>query len=156
MEFRNTSANSFWQMNAKAQTTSANAQLEFWNMSAGFPTTPLIIYGNGNATLLGTLTESSDARLKKNIVPVKNALQKLTQLNGYDYYWKDEHADPSMQTGVLAQEVQKLFPQLVKEDTKGMMSVNYSGLIPVMIESIKEQQQQIDELKKLVHQLMNK
>jgi hypothetical protein len=154
MEFRNTNANSFWQMNAKPQTTTASAQLEFWNNSAGVVTTPLIIYGTGNATLIGVLTQPSDERLKRNMVPVKDALQKLTQLNGYNYYWKNENADQSLQTGVMAQEVQKLFPMLVKEDNKGMLSVNYNGLIPVMIESIKEQQQQIDELKKLVHQLM--
>ena len=51
-----------------------------------------------------------------------------------------------MQTGVLAQEVQKLFPELVKENKEGIPSVNYSGPIPVLIESIKEQQKQIDAL----------
>lgn len=65
-------------------------------------------------------------------------------------------ADQSVQTGVIAQELQKLFPELVKEDKEGMLSVNYSGLIPVLIESIKDQQNQIDELKKLVMELAGK
>jgi len=52
---------------------------------------------------------------------------------------------------LLAQEVKKVFPELVKENEKGELSVNYIGLIPVLIESIKEQQKQIDELKKLVN-----
>ena len=52
--------------------------------------------------------------------------------------------------------MQKLFPELVKENKEGLLSVNYSGLIPVLIESIKEQQEQINELKKLVQQLLKK
>jgi hypothetical protein len=51
---------------------------------------------------------------------------------------------------------QVVFPNLVKEGKDGVLSVNYSGLIPVMIESIKDQQRQIDELKKLVEQLLKK
>jgi hypothetical protein len=110
----------------------------------------LNVFGSGNATLRGTLTQLSDLRFKKDITHLENSLQKIVQLNGYNYYWKDETADNSLQTGVLAQEVQKLFPQLVKEDINGTLSVNYSGLIPVLIESIKEQQQQINELKNLL------
>jgi hypothetical protein len=116
----------------------------------------LSLFGNGNAVLMGNLTQNSDTRLKKDIRPLQNPLQKLIQLNGYNYYWIHPNSDQNLQTGVLAQEVQKFFPDLVKENEKGILSVNYSGLIPVMIESIKEQQQQIDELKKLVKQLLNK
>jgi hypothetical protein len=57
---------------------------------------------------------------------------------------------------VLAQEVRELFPELVQEDKEGILSVNYSGLIPVLIESVKEQQKQIDELKKIVEKLSKK
>ena len=94
-----------------------------------------------------SLTQTSDSRLKKGIVPLRNSLQKIMQLNGYDYYWKNENDDSSLQTGVLAQEVQKIFPHLVKENNEGILSVNYSGLIPVLIESIKDQQKLIDEIK---------
>ncbi|MEP6675991.1 MAG: tail fiber domain-containing protein [Ferruginibacter sp.] len=111
------------------------------------------IFPNGNATLTGILTQSSDARLKNNISPVSNAIQQLILINGYHYYWKNKQADNIMQTGVLAQEVQKVFPELVKEDATGTLSVNYSGLIPYMIEAVKEQQKQIDELKKTVEEL---
>ena len=156
MEFRNINSNCFWQMNAKPEPLNGNSRLEFWNNSGGFVSTPFTIIGNGNAFLVGTLTQNSDARLKQNIVPVKNALDKIIQLNGYTYYWKNKHADNSMQTGVIAQEVQKLFPELVKENEQGILSVNYSGLIPVLIESIKDQQKQINELKSLVHQLISK
>ncbi len=114
------------------------------------------IHGNGNATLAGTLTENSDARLKTNIHRISNTLQNLQQLNGYTYNWIAKDRDQNLQTGLLAQEVQKVYPQLVKEDEKGVLSVNYSGLIPVLLEAIKEQQTQINELKKLVQQLLNK
>ena len=54
--------------------------------------------------------------------------------------------------GLLAQEVQKAFPELVKQagDAEGTLSVNYQGMIPVLINAIKEQQKQIDELKALI------
>lgn len=151
MRFINTNANSFWEMNALAQTNNTNARIEFWNNSAGTVTTPFILYGNGNATLSGTLTQSSDIRLKKNIHPINNALGAITKLNGYSYNWKNNAQDNTLQMGVIAQEVQQVFPSLVKQDDKGMLSVNYSGLIPVLIEAIKEQQKQIDELKQMLH-----
>ena len=108
----------------------------------------------GNGWMQGTLTQNSDMRLKKDISLLQNSLQKITQLNGYTYHWKNENTDSRLQTGVLAQEVQKLFPELVTENKEGILAVNYSGLIPVMIESIKEQQMQIEKLIQLnsIHQ----
>lgn len=109
----------------------------------------------GNAWMQGSLTQNSDMRLKKDISLLQDPLQKIIQLHGYNYHWKNENADSRLQTGVLAQEVQKLFPELVSENKEGILAVNYSGLIPVMIESIKEQQKQIDELKKLVEKFLS-
>jgi Chaperone of endosialidase len=118
------------------------------------------IIGNGNAILAGTLTQSSDKRLKKNIAPLQLSLNKLLQLNGYTYNWISKDKDPNEQIGLMAQEVQKLYPQLVseikKENGETSLAVNYIGLIPVMVESIKEQQKQIGELKQLVQKLLNK
>ena len=140
MEFRNTNANSFWQINANPQTVTTNARLEFWSISAGTPTTPFVLTGNGNLTITGTLSQASDARLKKNIVPVKNALEKVMQLKGYTYNWEDPLQEPTLQSGVLAQELQAVLPELVRQDDKGMLSVNYTGIIPLIIEAMKEQQ----------------
>lgn len=113
--------------------------------------------------MAGTLNQASDIRLKKEIQPLQHSLQKIVQLHGYHYIWKNADSEKGVQTGVIAQEVQAIFPELVKEDPNGLLSVNYSGLIPVMIESIKEQQQQIDqqqmqidELKKMVEMLQEK
>ena len=111
---------------------------------------------DGNAWLQGSLTQNSDARLKKNIVPLCNSLHSLLELNGYTYNWIDTQSDSTKQIGLIAQEVQKLYPQLVKENDKGVLSVNYTGLIPVLLEGMKEQQQQIEDLKKLVLQLAEK
>ena len=111
------------------------------------------IQGNGNLLIRGSVTASSsfytsDLRYKKNLQPINHALEKIVQLQGYNYYWKDEQQDRSLQSGVIAQEVQKIFPELVRADSKGYLSVNYVGLVPYLIESIKEQQDQIQQLQK--------
>jgi Chaperone of endosialidase/Head domain of trimeric autotransporter adhesin len=122
----------------------------------------------GNATLSGSLTQNSDARLKRDIVPLSNSLEAIQQLSGYSYHWKDA-SNTDEQIGLLAQEIQKVYPQLVKENAQGTLSVNYSGMVPVLLEAIKEQQKQsekqqlkidmqqneLEELKKLVQQLLN-
>ncbi|WP_439582346.1 tail fiber domain-containing protein [Dyadobacter bucti] len=97
---------------------------------------------NGNLKVTGIITES-DRRLKTDIVPVTNSLSHIYRLKGYNYYWKDKARDQSLQTGLIAQEVEALFPELVKTDEKGMKSVNYIGLIPHLIEAAKEQNKQI-------------
>jgi hypothetical protein len=123
---------------------------------------------NGNAWVKGTVTANgvtltSDERLKKDIVPLGEAMPLLEKLNGYQYHWKNETWDASLQTGLLAQEVEKVLPELVKTDDKGMKSVNYIGLLPYMLEAIKmqqttitTQQMQIEELKKMVENFVKK
>ena len=77
---------------------------------------------------------------------LENSPTHLTQLNGYHYYWKDEKRSKSLQTGVIAQEVEKIFPELVEKDEKGFLSVNYTGLIPHLIEAVKELKEQNEVL----------
>jgi len=114
------------------------------------------IRGNGNATLAGTLTQNSDATLKKNIEQINDAGALLAQLHGYRYQWKDENADTDQQLGLLAQEVQKVLPELVKESHDGKLGVNYSGLIPVLLEALKEQQQKALSCEKQMQWLLEK
>ena len=109
---------------------------------------PLSVTGDGNVTISGTLTQSSDSRLKTNISGITTALSTILQLHGYQYQWKEASRDQSLQSGVLAEEVKKVLPHLVKEDDKGFLSVNYSGLLPYLIESVKEQQAEINRLSK--------
>ena len=143
----------YWDMGGYVNATNANARLSFYFSGLG---DVLYLKGNGNATLAGTLTQLSDARLKTNILPIASSLTRLLQLNGYQYNWKDATRDQSKQFGVLAQEVESLFPELVQRDDKGILSVNYSGLIPVMINAIKEQQTTIGLLEKRLSALEKK
>ncbi|WAC13753.1 tail fiber domain-containing protein [Dyadobacter pollutisoli] len=101
----------------------------------------------GNAHILGTNYNTSDRRLKRNFSSLSNSLTKLTDLNGYHYFWKDSTLDQSLQTGLIAQEVEAIFPELVKTDEKGFKSVNYTGLIPHLIESVKELDKKYQEVK---------
>ncbi|MGB0294688.1 MAG: tail fiber domain-containing protein [Flavobacteriaceae bacterium] len=99
---------------------------------------------NGDATVSndltvnGNVTVSSDARLKANIVSLGATLSKLLNIDGKTYTVKKNGAQ---KIGVLAQDIQEVFPELVSEDNEGMLSVNYQGLIPVLINALKEQEQ---------------
>ena len=108
---------------------------------------------DGTTTIAGDLTINSDARLKSNIISLGDTLYKLLSLDGKSYTLK---ADESKQKiGLLAQDVQEVFPELVKEasNEQGTLSVNYQGLIPVLIIAIKEQQTEIQVLKQQVKAL---
>ena len=104
-----------------------------------------------NISNVGVITatdfnSTSDINLKENIKPLEDSLNKVLQLNGVSFDWK-ETQQPSM--GVIAQELEKVFPELVR--TGENKSVNYNGLIGVLIEAVKEQQKQIEELKKQIN-----
>ena len=103
-----------------------------------------VVYFNGNATLAGDLTINSDERLKDNIQPLGSTLNKLHQIEAKTYSLKkDEEHTPKI--GVLAQEVQLVFPELVTEGADGILSVNYQGLVPVLINAINEQELKMSE-----------
>lgn len=83
-------------------------------------------------------------------------------INGYRYNWKDPEKDKTLQVGLLAQEIEKVMPELVIENNDGIKSVNYAGMIPVLIEAFKEQQLEIKALitenkrqSKMIKQLQN-
>ncbi|WP_378173345.1 tail fiber domain-containing protein [Aquimarina sp. SS2-1] len=100
---------------------------------------------SGNAVLAGTLTQNSDRRLKVNITPLKSTLEKIEYINGVNYVWKDtKKRGDALQLGVIAQEVQAQYPELVKEDEEGILSVNYNGLVPVLLEAIKELKSELE------------
>lgn len=101
----------------------------------------------GNGYINNAIVQTSDRRLKRDFSALSSSLKKITDLTGYHYYWKDNDRDQSIQTGLIAQEVEALFPELVKTDEKGFKSLNYVGLIPHLIESIKELVKQNEQLK---------
>lgn len=90
------------------------------------------------------LTASSDARLKENVRPITGALALVQQLEGVLYNRIGHTAE---EIGVIAQQVEKFVPQLVHTDDSGLKSVAYANAVALLIEAIKEQQDQIDALK---------
>ena len=88
----------------------------------------------GGIYVTGSVTESSDIALKTDIKLIDSALDKIKQLKGYTYKIKATELDS---VGVIAQEVEKVFPQLVHGE-EGSKGVDYSGLIGALIESVKE------------------
>ena len=136
---------------------------------------------------------SSDLRLKKDVQTIGGALDKVLKLRGVTYYWKNREEmaaakgistdnlkygfDDKKHIGVIAQEIEQEFPELINTDADGFKTVDYSAIAPILIEAMKElkaekdelqttvtsqqakidnQQQQIDELKRMVEELMKK
>ena len=98
---------------------------------------------------------TSDKRLKENIKPISNALCKLNEVSGNTFNWKklnkeqikDIHGNTGKDVGVIAQEIESILPEAVTTRDSGYKAVNYEKIIPLLIEAIKDQQKQIDELK---------
>ena len=107
---------------------------------------------DGDLTVYGDAYVLSDARLKSNIVSLGSTLSKLLLIDGKTYNLKD---NCQQKIGVLAQDIQKVFPELVSETDNRMLAVNYQGLVPVLINAFKEQQAQINELKESVSQIID-
>ena len=111
---------------------------------------------NGDATVSNDLTVSgdvvisSDARLKSNIVSLGSTLPKLLQIDGKSYEMKGKQ-----KIGVLAQEIKEVFPELVSEDDNEMLAVNYQGLVPVLINALKEQDEIIKSQEQRLSQVEN-
>lgn len=110
------------------------------------------VTSTGNLVITGTLT-SSDERLKTNISHIENPMEVLDQLNGYHYYWKEDWRAKERQSGLLAQEVQKILPELVGEDENGILAVNYTAMIPYLLEAVKEIKAENEKLKQEVNNL---
>ena len=95
---------------------------------------------------------TSDVSLKKDIATIPNALERVCNLRGVNYRMKDGQ-DPSLEMGVIAQEVEPVFPELVQTDKNGKKSVAYMALIGALVEALKSQQKEIaDQQKELTGQ----
>lgn len=109
------------------------------------PAFKLDVNGTVHCTDLSTI---SDAKYKKDVTPIKDALNTVLKLDGKTYNWKrnefkDINFNDKLQYGLIAQEVEKIIPSLAYKTEGGEYSINYIGLIPVLIEAIKQQQEQI-------------
>ena len=102
-----------------------------------------ILLKRGNINLLqGQLYVQSDERLKTDILPIENALDRIGKLKGVYYHWKDDKKE-KQEIGVIAQDVQQQFPELVNTDKNGILSVDYIKLTAILIECVKDLKQQI-------------
>ncbi len=111
--------------------------VERWNIN-----TSTICYAS-------TPTICSDIRLKKDFSNLSNSLSSISQLKGYNYYLRNEK-NPNLQTGFIAQEIQKIFPELVQTGSDGYLSVDYVGLIPHLVESVKTLKNENEDLKERI------
>ena len=93
------------------------------------------------------MTAYSDIRLKDNIEVIENALEKVTQLNGVTFTRNDHDDKTKRHAGVIAQEVEKVLPEVVSNDSRGIKNVAYGNIICLLIEAIKELKIEIEKLK---------
>ncbi len=113
------------------------------------------LYVNGDAYSTGSWN-SSDIRLKTDIKTLTNILDKVMKLRAVSFRWRDNdnfNLPVGRQLGLIAQEVEQYFPELVKEDGHGYKSLDYGKLTAVLLEAIKEQQKQINDLTSRVERL---
>jgi hypothetical protein len=135
-----------------------------WNMNQYVRTTDSVRFNSLGVNVAASATagridagndivafSSSDERLKENIVPIQNALEKVMSLTGVEFDWKPEHKDAhgyeGHDTGVIAQQVLDIIPSAVRTNQTGFLAVRYEKLIGLLIEAMKEQQLQIEELR---------
>ena len=108
------------------------------------------ITGAGAFTGAGDIESTSDIRTKENIKPIENALEIVSKIRGVTFNKKDTPDKESV--GVIAQEVEKAgLTQAVSENHDGMKTVAYGNMVGLLIEAIKDQQKQIDEIKEIVN-----
>lgn len=132
----------------------AGNRLYIDNCITGFPCTQPLIYGefdnrivriDGSLTMVSVATPS-DLRYKKDIHPLESSLGKVLLLRGVTYAWDRKTVNGAgypggPQMGLIAQEVEKVFPELVNTDSKGYKALSYDKLVPLLVEAVKEQQQ---------------
>jgi hypothetical protein len=116
------------------------------------PSTTYALYITGNAYATGSWS-SSDMRFKKDITAISNPLERLLKVSGASYEFrrsefKDYTFAQGRQLGFIAQDLEGVFPEVVTTESDGFKSVNYNGMIPVLLEAIKEQQKMIEGLRK--------
>jgi len=136
----------------QAITTSSNVQ--FGGVGVGTAGATNEVRATGEVTAF----YSSDARLKENVTPITNALEKLSQIRGVEFDWTQSHIDSRggedgyfvrrHDVGVIAQEVEAVLPEVVADREDGFKAVKYEKMIPLLIEAIKELQAEVAELKK--------
>jgi hypothetical protein len=138
---------------AIGQAVATNSEVQFAKVGVGGAsdaTYELKVTGDIGATGDIVAYVSSDERLKNNVEVISNPIEKVQALRGVTWEWNNLASDAAKQSpnlGVIAQEVEAVLPQLVHDRENGFKGVDYAKLTGLLIEAIKEQQKQIDELK---------
>ena len=132
----------------------------FVGIGTGSPTVRLQVAGD---IIANSIAGSSDARFKTNFLPIESSLQKVLQLRGVTFDWKTkefpERAFPEKRSlGFIAQEVEQVVPEVVQTENnaEGYKSVQYDKIVAILVEAIKEQQKQINDLRKQIKSLSKK
>nr|BFD59537.1 hypothetical protein CKG001_16440 [Bdellovibrio sp. CKG001] len=118
-------------------------------------------HANGTVAGVGAYVNASDERLKRNIVPIERALERILTLKGVSFDWRqDEYPDWNFEqghdVGVIAQDIEKVFPEAVKTDSKGFKSVAYSKLVAPLIEAVREVNGKCEMNEDQIHNLESK
>jgi hypothetical protein len=121
-----------------------------WRQSSNtrfkFDMTSAVFTCAGDIVAFGT---PSDKRLKENIKPIESALEKAMKLQGVTFDWKKSNSELNIKEdiGFISQDIQKVVPELVRENENGMLSMRHQGIAPILLEAIKELKAEIEELK---------
>jgi len=152
----NLTSGSIFSVNDVSGVPSIDVNADGTILLAPFETTPLIGIGktnpsyaldiSGSILATGNITAYSDITLKKNIEVIPNALDKVSQIRGVTFDRIDLEDEPR-QSGVIAQEIEKVLPEVVRTTQDGTKTVAYGNMVGLLIEAIKEQQKQIDDLR---------
>jgi len=133
------------------QSIATTSSVQFGSIGVG--TVPTGTTGEIRATNDITAYYSSDARLKTNIEVIDNALEKISQINGVKFDWNETAREmypdrTERDVGIIAQEIEKVLPEVVTHRDNGYMAVRYEKIIALLIEGVKELKQEIEELKR--------
>lgn len=136
-----------------SQWTTSGSHIYFEGANVGIgnlpsPTEKLDVVGNVKAT---SFIYSSDARLKSEVAVLTGALDKVMALEGVSFSWL---ANGEAEIGLIAQDVEKVVPELVVTGSDGLKSVKYGNIVALLIEAVQEQQAEIDSLRSELEKLV--
>jgi hypothetical protein len=120
---------------------------------AGTPTTDGLIRATNDVIAFF----GSDSRLKENVTPIVNPIEKISQIGGYTYDWipmEGIHENEGHDVGVIAQEIEAILPEIVTTRDNGYKAVKYERLVALLIECVKEQQNQIANLENKINKII--
>jgi hypothetical protein len=120
---------------------------------AGTPTTDGLIRATNDVIAFF----GSDSRLKENVTPIVNPIEKISQIGGYTYDWipmEGIHENEGHDVGVIAQEIEAILPEIVTTRDNGYKAVKYERLVALLIECVKEQQNQITNLENKINKII--